>query len=115
MKLYLNLILAFLITSGLILSSCKKKKECTAVITVTDELSNKMSGATVRLYYTDTSSNGSAGTIDETQITDANGEATFTFDLEAILFIDAYNDTLSGSGIIRLTLGETSEETVVIK
>ena len=99
----------------MVLSSCKKKKECTATITVTDELSNKMPGATVRLYYTDTNSNGSTGNIDKTQYTDANGQAAFTFDLEAILFIEAYNDTLSGSGIVRLTLGETAEETVVIK
>ena len=116
MKQYINLILAITISFFFILSSsCKKDKECTAVITVTDDLSNKMSGATVRLYYTDTNSVGSSGNIDEVKVTDGNGEATFTFDLEAILFIEAYNDTLSGSGMVRLTLGETSEETVVIK
>lgn len=115
MKLYINLFLFGLVCVALVLSSCKKDKECTALVTITDEQSNKIAGATVRLFYTDTNSSGAAGKIDETKITDANGRAEFTFDLEAILFIEASKDSMSGSGIIRLMPGETAEETVVIK
>jgi hypothetical protein len=95
--------------------SCKKDSECSAIITVTDENSNAISGATVRLYYTETNSSGVVGNIDETKTTGGNGEAKFTFDLEAILFIEASKDTLTGTGIIKLVPGETAEETVVIK
>lgn len=115
MKLYSNLFLLALAVFLLAFFSCKKDKECIARITITDDQSNTISGATVRLYYTDTSSTGTVGNIDETKLTDANGEAEFTFELEAILFIEASKDTLSGTGIVRLTPGEMVEETVVIK
>lgn len=114
MKLYINLFLFILLGFTLILLSCKKEK-CVALITITDEQSNVIPDATVRLYFTDTSSSGATGNVDETKITAINGQAEFTFDLEAILFIEASKDTLFGSGIVRLVLDETVEETVVLK
>ena len=115
MKLYLNIFLFAVVCFSLVIGSCKKDKKCTALITITNDQSNTVAGATVRLYYTDTNSTGSSGNVDQTNITDANGQAEFTFDLEAILYIEASKDTLSGTGIVRLTAGETSEETVLIK
>lgn len=115
MKLFINLFLCVILTGAFMLSSCKKK-QCKALITVVDEQSNVVEGATVRLYYDDTNSTtGAIGNIDETQVTGITGQAEFTFDLEAILFIDAEKDTLTSNGIIKLVLGETAEETVVLK
>lgn len=95
-------------------SACQKQNtNCTCVITVHDSAANPVSNVTVKLY---------APHAQVTQIgtTNASGDATFTFTLPAIFNITAAkglstNDTLKGTGIIELQIGQTANTTVTIR
>lgn len=95
-------------------SACQKQNtNCTCVITVENANALPVSNATVRLYAPH-AQNGAIGT------TNAAGDVTFTFTLPAIYNITATeaiapNDTLKGTGIIQLEIGQTESTTVIIK
>lgn len=92
-------------------ASCQKQNtNCTCVITVTDSASNPVSNVTVKLYAPH-AQNGATGT------TNASGDVNFTFSLPAIYNIKATKalapyDTLKGTGIIQLQIGQTESTTV---
>jgi len=95
------------------LTSCKKQStSCTADITVIDSASGPVSGATVKLY-------APHGQVGATGTTNSSGNVSFTFSLPAIFNISATdvvrpNDTLKGSGIIQLQVGQTASTTVTV-
>tara|TARA_Y100000739_G_scaffold202112_1_gene187308 strand:+ start:143 stop:544 length:402 start_codon:yes stop_codon:yes gene_type:complete len=111
------------------ITSCEKAKDTIGVIIVQDFTGNTVSGASVVLHQ-----DGAIGplgqgpndhgedvlpyTIRKTDITDANGRAEFTYELEAILQVDVEkiegNDTLRGSNIIRMIKEKTVTQVVEI-
>ena len=94
--------------------SCKKNGPTVAIITVLDTLGRVVSGASVTLWQ-DTSHStqtGLPGIIRVTKTTDVSGKASFEFQLEAYLNIEAVKDSLIATGIVHLKEHETVNETV---
>lgn len=97
-------------------SSCKKNKDCDAVITVIDGTNSApIYGATVHLYPPP-SQNPTLDIQEQTGITDAAGTVTFTFKLPAILQADATPpSTLSlkpGGQLVKLEEGKQVSKTI---
>ncbi len=115
-------LISFLIAFFVIpFSSCEKAKDTIGVIIVKDSSGNTVSQATVVLHQDGAiSQQGSATNPDlrKTDITDANGRAEFTYDLEAIYQVDVEkidgNNIYSGSNIIRLLKEKTITKVVEI-
>ncbi|MBI2721521.1 MAG: hypothetical protein HYX39_05045 [Bacteroidetes bacterium] len=107
----------FLITE----TSCQKNTDCKATVKCVDSASNAVSNARVLLFATVKTSNGGTVQADVKAdgTTDTEGQVRFTFKLPAIYDIRATQivgtKTLSGTGIIKLEEGKTSEKTVTIK
>ena len=106
-------LLAVLLFIGGTQSACQKQNtNCTCVITVKDT-SSAVSGATVTLY-------APHGTVGATKLTNAGGDVDFTFALPAIFNVAVTKatktpgDTLKGSGIIQLQIGQTESTTVIV-
>ncbi len=101
-------------------SSCYRKKDTIASVTVVDANNNPLGGQEVRLTYDTTGSfDEDVVRIDQTATTDASGVASFNFnDLyksgqAGFAVLDIY---VNGAvvGIIKIEEEVTSEETVVI-
>jgi len=94
-------------------TACQKQNtNCTAVVTIDSAGNLPVSGAKVKLY-------APHGTV-TTGTTNAAGSVTFTFALPAIYSVAATeargaNDTLHGTGIVELQIGETVSATVYVK
>ena len=100
-----------LLTLSTIFISCQKAKDTIGVIIVKDSRGNTVSGAEVELtpYATNPASPTGEDPLDELNkkdITDANGRAEFTYQLESVLFISAEktegNNTYTGENVIKL-------------
>ncbi len=99
--------------------SCEKDKKTIGIIIVKDSNSNTVPGATVTLHQDGAISpqgNSTNPSLRKTDVTDANGRAEFTYELEAIFQVDAEkidgNNIYTGSNSIRL-LREKTVTTVV--
>ena len=98
-------------------TSCHKDTtDCPCVITVKDTNSAAVAGATVKLF----APHGTWSQAEGTAITNSAGNVNFDFTLPAIFNIVvtkglALNDTLKGSGIIQLQIGQSVSATVTIK
>ena len=114
-KILKTIILAFF---ALILSftmvSCQKTKDTIGVIIVKNTNGNTVSGANVTLHQDGAISHQGSTTnpdLRKTDVTDANGRAEFTYDLEAIFQVDVEkvdgNDIYTGSNVIRLLKEKT--------
>jgi hypothetical protein len=116
-------LILFLIASATIAlcPSCKDKTgPCEGVVTVTDSLGNRVSGASVTLrpdssVYTTVPPRPVDPSITQTGTTDASGNAFFTYKLEAVLIIDAAKGAKTGKDYIRLEQGKTVTKTVIIR
>jgi len=102
---------------AIIFTTCKKDKECKAIITV-KKLSDTLivvPQAEVEIHKSDVYARG---------VSDGNGQFHYTFTLEAILDVDAIlripadsvnpADSLTGYSIIRLIPGKTAYKTVFV-
>ena len=112
---------AFLAVITTIFISCEQSKETIGVIIVKDSNGNTVSSATVSLHQDGLISQQgvySNANLRKTEITDENGRAEFTYDLEAILQVDVEkiegNNTYLGSNIIRLLKEKTVVQVVEI-
>ena len=101
--------------------SCQKEKATIAVIIVKNNSGQVVPKAFVTLFPEPTiSSQGNLPnpSLTNTERTDANGIARFTYDMEAILNIDVVkyegNDTLVGTDIIRLLKGKSVTKAVEV-
>jgi hypothetical protein len=116
-KLSVMLLTVFVIVFAF--TSCYKKKDTIARVTVVDAAGVPVGGADVKLYY-DSGSNPPRDYLEQTNTTDASGMATFNYnDLFksgqagfAILDIDVNANVKVG--IIRIEEENTSEESVSI-
>jgi hypothetical protein len=102
-------------------TSCEKEKETIGIIIVKNSNGQVVSGASVTLFPESLIS--PQGTLPDpsltkTDNTDANGQAKFTYELEAILNIEVAkvdgNSTYTGANIIRLLRGKSVTKVVEI-
>jgi hypothetical protein len=123
---YIVLIFAGFLISAFIFStaSCKKKDtDCIASVTCVDSVGNTLINANVLLYAAVKSATNPATTytadITASGVTDNDGMVKFKFQFPAIYDILATatvgTRTITGSGIIKLEEGKTSEKTVTVK
>ena len=101
--------------------ACEKAKDTIGIIIVKDSNGNTVSGATVVLHQDGAISpqgNNSNPELRKTDVTDANGRAEFTYELEAIFQVDVEkidgNNIYNGSNIIRLLKEKTVTQVVEI-
>lgn len=104
----LILVLGLFFTSTL--NSCTKNRDSQASIFVQDQMGNPIGGAKVRLY-------SNSGYIDVLKTTFSDGSADFSFENEAILFIDVDKDTYTSvtGEYVRLEPGEIVEKIIVLQ
>jgi len=102
-------------------TSCQKEKETIGIIIVKDSNGAVVRNAAVTLFPDSTISSSGAysdPSLRKTNNTDANGQVQFTYELEAILNIEAIkedgNSTYTGIDIIRLLKGKTVTKVVEI-
>lgn len=111
------------VSSLLIATSCRKKKDTIANIFVKDATNQPVEGCKVILKGVSTTNNPVSVTLYDTAYSDADGIATFNFNEEyqlgqagvAVLNIDAKKNGLKGTGIIKVEEEVTNEETVFIQ
>ena len=110
-----------LFISSTILISCQEAKATIGVIIVKDSNGNTVSEATVILHQDGAISqqgNNTSPDLRKEDITDANGRAEFTYELEAIFQVDVEkidgNDIYTGSNVIRLLKEKTVTQVVEI-
>lgn len=98
-------------------SACKKSGPADAVVTVTDSTGKRIAGATVVLRQDSVlnPTNGVKAAINESKVTDASGQAFFTFKLEAVLILEANKGNLSARDYVRLEQSKQVAKTVVIR
>ena len=101
--------------------ACEKAKDTIGIIIVKDSNGNTVSGATVVLHQDGVISpqgNSSNPELRKIDVTDANGRAEFTYELEAIFQVDVEkidgNNIYNGSNIIRLLKEKTVTQVVEI-
>ena len=92
--------------------SCKRNKECTAIIRVLD-ISNDgpIVGADVSIHPPAQSKPTMPG---QTGLTDAAGAASFKFKLPAILQVDVKSGSKTGTATVKLEEGKTVSKTIKI-
>ena len=102
-------------------ASCQKEKETIGIIIVKDSNGQVVSNASVTLFPEPAISpqgNLPEPSLTKTNNTDANGQAQFTYELEAILNIEVIkvdgNSTYTAINIIRLLKGKTVTKIVEI-
>ena len=101
--------------------ACEKAQDTIGIIIVKDSNGNTVSGATVVLHQDGVISpqgNSSNPELRKIDVTDANGRAEFTYELEAIFQVDVEkidgNNIYNGSNIIRLLKEKTVTQVVEI-
>ena len=117
----LGLIGVFALVMMVVVTSCQKEKETIGIIIVKDSDGDLVENAEVTLSPGQTISSGGEypdSDLTKTNETDANGEAQFTYELEAILNVEVIkesgNSTYTGVNIIRLLKGKTITKVVEI-
>ena len=107
----------------LVISSCVKKEDTLAKITIRDENNLLVEQAMVVLHGTSTCNCPSQVAVFDTAYTNLNGMATFNYNElyqlgqagVAVLDIDAKKGNKSGAGIIKIEAEKVNEETVYIQ
>jgi len=105
-----------------VLSACTKEKDTTAQITVKRQDGTTVAGATVRLFANPSFPLGDPSRLDQEQVTDGGGLATFDYTEFyeqgqsgfAVLDILCTVDTLVAEGIIKIVEEEINYETVIL-
>ncbi len=106
---------------ALTVSSCDKKTDCKANVTVVDASGASAANIPVLLFATVKTSQSNTVTADlkAEGVTDASGQVSFTFKLPAIYDIRATkvenSTTLVATGIIKLEEGKGVDKTVTLK
>ena len=117
----LGLIGAFALAMTVTLTSCEKEKETIGVIIVKNSNGVVVPNASVTVFPDQTISPSGVypiSSLTKSKWTDANGQAEFTYELEAILNIEVTkvdgNSTYTGADIIQLIEGVTVTKIVEI-
>ena len=123
MKKYLSISIFALIAFSLVFSSCRKKKDTIARITVFDTEEKVVSGAEVILFGQSTTDPMQEVVRRDTAVTNTSGVATFNYkDVYqlgqagvAVLNIRASKDGLVGTGIIQIKEEEENTARVFLQ
>jgi hypothetical protein len=113
------LILSLFVVAAL---SCRKKKDTIVEITVKNEFSEVISGASVKLLTVPPYEQNAVPVLEMEGTTDANGVVRFNFNDVfqlgqagvAVLNIEAEKSDLDGTGIIKVEEEQVSKKTVLI-
>jgi hypothetical protein len=110
-------LLPSLILASFALGSCKKTGPAEAVVLVIDSTGKRVPGALVVLRQDSVFNpvNGTQAVINEQGITDAAGQAFFTFKLEAVLIVEASKGTKTARDYIRLEQSKQVSKAVMIR
>jgi len=110
-------ILPLLFIASLAVSSCDKQGPADATVVVVDSIGKRVPGAVVVLRQDSVvnPTNGVQASINEMKVTDAAGQAFFTFKLEAVLILEAKKGALEGRDFIRLEQSKEVNKTVIIR
>jgi len=114
-------IVIFVLSFGVVLSSCFKVEPTVASITVVNEQNVPVPGAEVRLFNLGNPPGGDPK-FDTTQFTNGSGVASFDFSEcyeagqsgFAVLNVDVSKGTLMGNGIINIEEQTTTSETIEV-
>mgnify|MGYP002033120878 CR=1 FL=1 len=109
-KVLLSCFALFLGMFAFFSTSCQREADSVVAVFIEDSLGTPVPDAVVRLF-------SDGGGVDVQKETLSDGTAEFSFDIEAILFIEvtkAPYGTVDG-GFVRLEEGETYEKTVVLE
>jgi len=121
-RIFKTLILGlFILVITTTLNSCQKAKDTIGVVIVKNSNGDTVPGATVTLHQDGAISqqgNNTNPTLRKTNITDVNGRAEFTYNLEAIFKVDVEkidgNNSYVGSNVIRLLKEKTVTQIIEI-
>ena len=121
-RIFKTLILGlFLLAITTALHSCQKAKDTIGVVIVKNSNGDTVAGASVTLHQDGAISqqgNNTNPTLRKTNITDVNGRAEFTYNLEAIFKVDVEkidgNNIYVGSNVIRLLKEKTVTQIIEI-
>ena len=121
-KIYKTLILGvFSLAVTTNLTSCQKAKDTVGVVIVKNSNGNIVAGATVTLHQDGAISqqgNDTNPNLKKTNITDVNGRAEFTYELEAIFRVEVEkiddNNVYTGANVIRLLKEKTVTQVIEI-
>ena len=111
-----SLLLVVILTLVFSVTSCYKKKDTIAKVTVLDSANSPVGNAEVRLFY---GVHADSARIDQTASTDGGGLATFNFNelyksgQAGFAVLDVYVNGIV-SGIIKIEEETTSEETIIL-
>lgn len=94
--------------------SCRRNKDCRLIVNVVDTSNAPVVSAQVHVYP-----NQTGGTLqgqDQTNITDASGNASFTFKLPAILKVDVTPPAPYGyaTGLVQLEESKTTTKAITV-
>lgn len=120
MKSFLKFSLVMMLFVGLTttLTSCYKKKDTVANLTIVDTNNDPINGAEVTLNYVDGDGEPREG-LEQTGTTDGSGKVSFNFNelyksgQAGVFVLDVYVNGVV-VGIIRVEQEETVEETIVV-
>ena len=106
-----------LITCTALFYACRKTGPADALVTVVDSLSSPVAGALVILKQDSVISpnTGAQADVYQSQTTDYNGTASFSFKLEAVLFVEISKGNLLTKDYIRLEQSKQVTKTFVLK
>lgn len=98
-------------------SSCKKTGPAEALIIVKNVSGGRVQGATVVLRQDSVINSGTGvqANINQSKVTDYNGEALFEFKLEAVLNLEVTFDTFMVRDYIKLEQSEQVSKEVVLQ
>ena len=121
-RIFKTLILGlFILAISTTLNSCQKAKDTIGVVIVKNSNGDTVAGASVTLHQDGAISqqgNNTNPNLRKTNITDVNGRAEFTYNLEAIFKVDVEkidgNDIYTGSNVIRLLKEKTVTQIIEI-
>lgn len=113
----IQILLVALLVVPAVFSSCKKSGPAEAIVTVLDSTGRRISGAVVALKQDSVvnPTNNVQASVNQQQITDASGQAYFTFKLEAVLNVEVSKGLLSARDYIRLEQSKEVAKTVIIR
>ncbi len=115
----LSLVLMMFVAVSVVFSSCYKKKDTIAVITVVDASESPVAGAEVVLTYVD-DPDIQREDLEQTGTTDGSGKVSFNYNelyksgQAGVFVLDVIVDGVT-VGIIKVEEETTSEETVIVQ
>lgn len=98
-------------------SACEKTGPADALITVTDSIGKRVPGAIVVLRQDSVinPTTGAQAVINEVGVSNAFGQATFSFKLEAVLIVEVTKGALTATDYIRLEQSKEVTKTIILR